>query len=161
VDTFQRARELYLEGHVHDALEAAQSACEQRPKDADAWWLLGCVSRHAGLVQASEAAFDRASRLSDHRRRPVRLAEERFRQLLEEALAGLPARVRDRLSGLPLRVEPMPAEEVVEAGVRPDALSTRTRDPEDLLVIYQFNLENLSSDEHALRDLMGKVLREA
>jgi tetratricopeptide (TPR) repeat protein len=159
VDTFQRARQLYLEGHIHDALEAAQSACERRPKDAEAWWLLGCVSRHAGLLQASDSAFEWASRLSGDRSPPVRVAEERFGRLLEEVLAGLPDELRKRLDGLTLRSEPVPAEEMMESGVRPDALSTRA--PEDLLVLYQVNLENRSPDEEALAHLLREVLLEA
>jgi len=49
---------------MHDALEVAQAACERQPKDAEAWWLLGCVSRYTAMPAASDDAFRRASRLS-------------------------------------------------------------------------------------------------
>lgn len=161
MDTFQRAQQLYLAGHVHDALEAAQSACEQRPKDADAWWLLGCVSRHAGLLQASDVAFARASRLAGDRPPPIRVDGGRFGRLLEEVRSALPGDLRERLGTVTVRVEAVPAEEMVESGVRPDALSTRARDPEELLVVYQVNIENRSADEQALRRLIEEVLRQA
>lgn len=157
----QHARRLYLEGRLHDALEAAQVACEQRPKDADAWWLLGCVSRHAGMPQASDDAFRRAARLSTSKSVPPRVDSARFGQLLDEARARLPEEKRARLAAATVVVEPVPDEEVVESGVRPDACSHRLREPEDVLTVYQVNIENRAGDEDALRDLLVEILRKA
>src|SRR5215471_1034483 len=57
MDLIQHARELYTTGRMHDALEAAQAACDRAPKDPEAWSLLGRVSRHTGLPAASAEAF--------------------------------------------------------------------------------------------------------
>jgi hypothetical protein len=156
----QHARRLYLEGRLHDALEAAQVACEQRPKDADAWWLLGCVSRHAGMPNTSDDAFRRAAQLSSSRRIPPRVDSGRFSQLLDEARARLPEEARARLAAT-IVVEPLPDEEVVESGVRPDACSHRVHEPENVLTVYQVNIENRARDEEALPDLLVEILREA
>lgn len=161
MDPVQRARRLYLMGRLHDALEAAQVACEQRPRDADAWWLLGCVSRHAGMPFASDDAFRRAARLSTSRKVPPRLDSYRFSQLLEEARASLPEHARELLAAATIRVEPLPNEEIIESGVRPDACSHHLREPEDVLTVYQVNIENRATDEEALRDLLSEVLRRA
>src|SRR5215469_3870505 len=113
MDLIQHARALYAAGRMHDALEAAQAACDRAPKDADAWSLLGRVSRHTGLPAASDEAFRRAAQLDSRHSLPHRVSAERFRALVQEAAAG-PSSVR---------VQSMPAADLVRAGVDPDALT--------------------------------------
>ena len=55
MDLVQRAREIYCEGRMHDALETAQAASDRAPKDPEAWRLLARVSRHVGLTAACPA----------------------------------------------------------------------------------------------------------
>src|SRR5215472_9400671 len=126
MDLIQHARELYTAGRMHDALEAAQAACDRSPKDPEAWSLLGRVSRRA---------------------QPHRVSAERFRSLAQEA--GAPQGVR---------VEPMPTEGQVRAGVDPDALTYRDPHTPDVLVLFQVNHENRSDSEDALRTLIGRSL---
>jgi hypothetical protein len=156
MDHLQRAREVYLIGRLHDALEAAQAACDQRPKDAEAWWLLGCISRHTGLPQASEDAFRRASQISG-RSLPVRVTSDRFQQLVAEAQAGSGTAAQDDQTKI--RIEELPDEELVRSGVRPDALQHRGTEGTGVVTLYQVNLENRCTNEDALRDLIGLALR--
>src|SRR5690348_5771764 len=93
MDLIQHARALYAAGRMHDALEAAQAACDRAPKDAQAWWLLALVSRHTNMPAASDEAFWRASQLDASRALPHRVTAERFRALVEEVRAGADAPV--------------------------------------------------------------------
>jgi hypothetical protein len=147
MDLIQHARELYTTGRMHDALEAAQAACDRAPKDSEAWSLLGRISRHTGLPAASDEAFRRASLLDSRRAMPYRVSAEHFRALVQEA--GAPVGVR---------VEPMPTEGQVRAGVDPDALTYRGPHAPDALVLFQVNHENRSASEDALRALIGRSL---
>ena len=146
---------------MHDALEAAQAACERQPKDAEAWWLLGCISRYTDLPAASDDAFRRASELSRKRPAPVRIAPGRFRSLVEAAMARLSKDARRRLELAQIRVEQLPALDAIRAGVSPDAPSARQRQPEDVLTLFQVNLENRSGSEADLVRLVGRTLARA
>jgi tetratricopeptide (TPR) repeat protein len=148
----QRAAELYAEGRVHDALKVAQVACEVRPKDADSWWLLGQVTRHAGLTQASDDAFRRAAELSPDRPLPARVSEAQFRTLVEEARTEVGA------GDVRVEVRPLPAEELVQSGVAPDAL-VHVSGPGHV-VVFQANLENGSRSAEELAERVRGVLRE-
>ncbi len=161
MDLIQHARELYANGRMHDALEAAQAACDRAPKDSEAWSLLGRISRHTGLPAASDEAFRRASQLDRRQALPHRVSSERFRALVDEAAAALPEDARRRLGPTAMRVQSMPTEEQVRGGIDPDALTLRERAPQDLLVLFQVNHENRSASEDALRALVARSLARA
>jgi len=161
VDVLQRARELYAAGRMHDALEAAQSACERQPKDAAAWWLLACISRYTGLPAASDAAFRRAAGLARERALPHRVSPDSFQGLVDGALAKLSPDARRRLGRTSIRVEALPSPELVAGGTDPDALLLRSRSPEDVLTLYQVNHENRAGSERALRALVLRTLSRA
>ena len=161
MELLQEARALYQAGEMHDALEVAQAACERKPKDAEAWWLLGCINRYTGLPGASDDAFRRAAQLSKKRPAPVRVTGKRFRELLDRAREGLSKDSDLRLKATRLKVEPLPTLEAVKAGVSPDAPTLRKRQPEDLLVLFQVNLENRCGSETELSRLLGRTLTRA
>jgi tetratricopeptide (TPR) repeat protein len=161
MDLLQHARKLYAAGHMHDALEAAQAACDRAPRDSEAWWLLGQVSRHTGLVAASDAAFRKATELGHRFAVPYRISAERFAALIEEARSALSAADRRRLEGTTVRAQTMPTVEQVRDGVDPDALSFRERVPREVLVLFQVNHENHSASEEALRTLISHSLIRA
>lgn len=161
MELLQKARALYQAGEMHDALEVAQAACERQPKDAEAWWLLGCINRYTGLPSASDDAFRRAAQLSRKRPAPVRVNGKRFRDLLAEAQEGLSKDAHQRLKATRLKVEPLPALEAIKAGVSPDAPTLRKRQPEDLLILFQVNLENRCGSEPELARLLGRTLTRA
>ena len=146
---------------MHDALEVAQAACERQPKDAEAWWLLGCVSRYTAMPAASDDAFRRAAQLSRKRPPPVRVEPGRFRSLVEAAVSQLSKDARRRLELAQIRVEQLPALEAVRAGISPDAVTARLRQPEDVLTLFQVNLENRSGSEADLARLIGRTLARA
>ena len=161
MEVLERARRLYQEGELRDALEAAQVACERAPKNAEAWWLLGCVARHAGLPNASDQAFVRAAALSRRKPVPARFGAAEFGRLLEAARAELSPDARRRLADTEIEVRPLPSEEEIRAGVRPDVVSRRQRRPADVLTIYQVNLENRSATEADVRGLLARTLARA
>jgi hypothetical protein len=158
MNLFERACQLYVKGHLRDALEAAQLACERQPKDAAAWWLLGQVSRHNGMPNASDEAFRRAAVLSPECRPPLRVTEQRFAELLEAARSRLAESAQRRLAGTVIRVRPLPDEKLIESGVAPDSPSHRARDHGEVLTLYQANLENRSESEEALLQHLADVL---
>ncbi|HEX6349495.1 MAG TPA: hypothetical protein VF160_08915 [Candidatus Dormibacteraeota bacterium] len=161
MDALQRARDLYERGEIHDALERAQSACEYAPRDAEAWWLLARVSRHAGLPQASDQAFRRASELSKRKPLPARVTAAEFSKLVERARASLSPDARRRLARTRIQLSALPEEAEIRAGVKPDALSHRARQPADVLTLYQVNLENRSANAAALQAAVVKALSKA
>jgi hypothetical protein len=146
---------------MHDALEAAQAACDRAPKDPEAWRLLARVSRHVGLTAASDDAFRRAAALTRGRPMPFRVSADRFQQLLAESLEGLSPEARRRLASMTVRIQPMPTVDEVRSGVDPDALSARRRQGQDVLTVYQVNHENRSATERALKTLIGRSLGRA
>ncbi len=159
MDVLKRARELYAAGRMHDALEAAQAACDRAPKDPEAWWLLGCVSRHTGLLAASDVAFQKASELDRQIRVPYRVSPARFAALVDEVCNGLSAQGRLRLGYTAVRVQAIPAADQVRQGLDPDSLSRRDNGQEqDVLILYQVNHENRSANEEALRALVSRSL---
>jgi len=153
-----RARELYESGRMHDALEAAQAACDRRPKDAEAWWLLGCVSRYANLPGASDEAFRRASELSKKHALPFRPGRAEFVRMVREAQAKLSTDARRRLQLASVQVQELPSIDEIRAGTTPDALTARKRGTSDVLVVYQVNHENRSGTEAQLRRLVERSL---
>ena len=161
MDLLQHARELYAAGRMHDALEAAQAACDRAPKDSEAWRLLGAISRHTGMPAASDEAFRRAKELDDRLAMPHRVSGERFQALIEEAVSSLPPEAGRRLEATAIRAQAMPTSDQVRGGVDPDALSLRERAPQDVLVLFQVNHENRSASEDALRALLARSLSRA
>ncbi len=142
---------------MHDALEAAQAACDRTPRNAEAWALLARIVRHIGLPAASDQAFQRAAALDRARRLPYRVPPERFRALVEEVKRGLPSPLQRRLEGTTIQVRPLPAPAAVQAGVHPDALAVRPAPGQ--LVLFQLNHENGSAGEDDLRSLIARSLR--
>src|SRR5438067_2792215 len=157
MELLQQARNLYEKGEMHDALEVAQVACERKPKDAEAWWLLACISRYTGMPAASEAAFKRAAELSPKRPAPARVTSTSFRAMVDEGLADLSPDARRRLGRTRIEVAPLPGLDLVRAGVSPDAPTSRRRQPEDVLTLFQVNLENRDGSEARLARLIAKT----
>jgi tetratricopeptide (TPR) repeat protein len=161
LELLQRARELYESGRIHDALEAAQAACDRKPKDAEAWWLLGCISRYENLPAASDTAFRKAASLSPDHPLPHRVSREAFETLVQRKVESLSPSARLRLSGVRIEVRDLPAREDVKRGTSPDALTNANRGPEDFLVLYQVNHENRSGSEAHLAKLVTRSLSRA
>ena len=146
---------------MHDALEAAQIACEKQPKDAEAWWLLGCISRYTQMPAASDSAFQRAAQLSRKKPLPHRVSQSEFESMVERALAQLSPDARRRLKEATVEVQPMPAIDAIRGGLAPEALSSRSREGADRLTIYQINHENRAGSESELSGLVARTLSRA
>lgn len=158
MDLLGHARELYAAGHLHDALEAAQAACDRAPKDAAAWWMLGCISRHNGMPAASDEAFRRAAALRADRPMPHRVSQERFLWMVSDAKRSLPEDARERLAGVEVRVRPLPSAEQIRAGVEPLALSARASERQRTMTLFQLNHENASEGDESLLQLITRSL---
>lgn len=156
-----RARELFRAGEVHAALESAQVAAERAPRNAETWWLLARVTRHAGLLQASDQAFRRAAELSRRKPQPHRTSEAEFKKLLAGAEAALSPDARRRLSATEIVVLDLPAPVDLRSGVDPDALAKRMRKPVDQLTLYRTNLENRCASPESLQALIARTLGRA
>jgi hypothetical protein len=161
MELLQRARELYSKGQMHDALEAAQAACERRPKHAGAWQLLGSIARYLDMPSASDDAWRRAAELSRRHRLPIRLSAERFQELVDRAQAAMSTDARRRLRETRIRVEPLPSLDDVRQGMSPDTLHSRSRGSQDVLTIFQVNHENRADSEGALEALLVRTLSRA
>lgn len=161
MELLQRAHELYTTGNMHDALEAAQAACDRAPKNAEAWSLLGRVSRFTGLPAASDDAFRRAALLAKGHVQPHRVTSQRFQELVGQAVRKLSPDARRRLKDAAIRTQTLPSMERIRDGVDPDALSDRQRQPQDVLTLFQVNHENQASSESALATLVTRTLSRA
>ena len=80
MDLVQRARELYASGRMHDALEVAQAACDRAAKDAEAWALLGRISRHNGMPDHIDASLA-GKQPEDAASRPYPAANNRLKDV--------------------------------------------------------------------------------
>ena len=140
MNALQHAEAAYRAWRMHDAVEAAQSACDLQPKNAAAWHLLARATRHIGLRGASDAAFGRAAELDSSLPLPHRARPERFAQLAASV----------RPDGWRVRSLPVEAD-----GVSPDAQSLR-QDRE--LVLYSENIEIGCGSEEALRSALATLL---
>jgi hypothetical protein len=161
MDLLQHARDLFTNGRMHDALEAAQAACDRAPKDSEAWWLLARITRHTGMPAASDEAFRRATVLDGRFAMPHRVTPDRFRRLIEETRAALGPEARRRLEATTIRAQPVPTADQVRRGVDPDALTLRERGVRDVLVLFQVNHENRCASDDALRALVSRSLGRA
>jgi len=146
---------------MHDALEAAQVACDRKPKDAEAWYLLGCISRYTQMPVASDTAFARAATLSRKKPTPHRVGRAEFEVLVEAALGELSPDASRRLRDCRVEVKDLPGLDEIKAGLAPDALSSRTRGSTDVLTVFQVNHENRSSSESQLKGLVARTLARA
>lgn len=146
---------------MHDALEAAQVACDRKPKDAEAWYLLGCISRYTQMPVASDNAFARAATLSRKRATPHRVGRAAFEALVKTALSELSPDALRRLRDCRVEVKDLPSLDEIKAGLAPDALSSRRREGGDVLTVFQVNHENRSSGEPQLKGLLARTLARA
>jgi hypothetical protein len=162
MDRLQAARMLYSRGEMHDALEAAQASCELRPRDSDAWRLLGAVSRYTSMPNASDLAFRRAADLSRRHPMPFRVPIEDFDSLLKTAQTLLSPDGNRRLARTRVAIADLPEVAAIRAGqVDPDALAHHQREPEDVLILYKVNIENRSAGEADLRKYILRALTRA
>jgi hypothetical protein len=86
VGPLERARQLYEDGQLDTALIAIREICAHEPTNAEAWWMLGCISRHAGMIGISDDSFRRAAQLLPIQRPvPHRVSAQHFQELVDDA----------------------------------------------------------------------------
>ncbi len=95
-----RIRNLYQTGQLETAHIAVRELCADDPLNADAWWLLGCITRHLGLVGLSDDGFRRAAELLPTQMpMPYRVSAEHFVELVLEAKRVLAESGTDSIQG--------------------------------------------------------------
>lgn len=146
---------------MHDALEAAQVACDRKPKDAEAWYLLACIARFTQMPVASDTAFARAAGLSRKKPTPHRVSRPDFEAIVKTALGELSPDGLRRLRDSRVEVQDLPSLDQIRAGLAPDALSDRRRGDGDVLTVFQVNHENRCGGEAQLRGLVARTLARA
>jgi predicted Zn-dependent protease with MMP-like domain len=106
-----RCEALHLLWRTDEALTAVQSL---RPPgdeedDADRVDLEARILEAAGEFTAADVLFEEASRLdSENFPKPVRTEKDDFRAILDDVLRGLPKKIRDVVSKIPVTVEAKP-----------------------------------------------------
>ena len=106
---------------------------------------------------AHVAGADRQAAIEHDRADPLRA----FRALVGDVTAGLSPDARRRLENVAVRLETLPSADAIRRGVKPDAAAHRSRRPEDVLTLYQANLENRAESEPELRGLVERTLSRA
>jgi len=154
--------------------ESARPRLEELVRDvpdyADARHLLGCIYDELGQESAKVEQFLEVLRL-DEGLDPMldvddpRAVEDVIVEAAEGAVAALPEAFRERLTDVPILVEPRPSEELVREGFDPRALGLfegpthAEREQGDAaqaaettrIVLYSANLASESLDEDQLR----------
>lgn len=96
---------------LDDARRVLEGAGQQDPDDADVQHYLGLVAERRGDRDAAEKHFERARRLDpDAYPKPWEVSDDEFTKVVEEALAQVPAEVRQALKDVPILVEDLPAD---------------------------------------------------
>ena len=81
--------------------------------------------------------------------------------MVKRAQAEMSPDARRRLADTRIVLAALPDPAEIRAGVKPDAPARRVRRPEDVLTLYQVNLENRSGSAAALQAAVVKALSKA
>jgi predicted Zn-dependent protease with MMP-like domain len=145
------------------------------PDEAWAHHYLGLVEERRGNARAAEKRFVRARKLApDEFPPPVHLSADAFDAAVEEALAGLPEKVRRYLGNVAIAVEDFPPVDDLEGSdppLSPQILGIfrgspykdkASSDPwahfPSSIVLYQKNLERFARDRDDLIEQIGITL---
>lgn len=161
-------------GQTELARDRLRTLAAAQPEAADVWHALGCAAADLGDSRETLDAWKRTWALDAapgaEADLPRRLEDAELNAIAEEALAGLPARARQLLEGVPIVFAELPAELDVEAGLDPRALGlfSGTSYPEQShlggqpgltqIVLFRRNLERVAGDEDELRDEVRATL---
>lgn len=119
-----RAGDAFLElGDADRAQSHFERAAKAEPGNADAIYGLGLAAEARGERAAMIAQFQRVRAMdAKAKQAPWGVSTERLEELVESALAELPARAQKLLENVPVMVEDLPSEEVVADGFDPRGL---------------------------------------
>jgi hypothetical protein len=168
VERLANARRLYERGLFKEAAAALRWICSDQPLEAEAWWLLGAVTRHLDQTALSDDAFARASALLPRQMPlPHRVSPGDFGRLVERAKKALrapPSSLRQEhfaiarnavAADVRTHIASLPAAELIEAGASPHARWTWSGED---LTLYQVNHENAAGSDRGLVRLIAQSL---
>lgn len=140
--------------------------------EADALHLLGQVHELTGDRPAMIAAWQEVRRL-DKAAPPgdLEISEDGLEQIAAATLAELPPKIREHLERVPIMIDDLPSEELVEDGLDPRLLGLfqGTPMPDDggaqpsvtTILLFKTNLERAAMDEdHLAEEIRITVLHE-
>ena len=158
------ARLAYRAGDMPVAADFAQQALASA-EDASTWNLLG---RARVWLKRDDAmtAFQRAARLQPKAYVvPHRVSRDRFAQLAEDALAGIPETFQAQMSNTMIVVDDLPDIGAVREGEDPDLLglyegaTALEHGLPERIVLYQRNHENVVASDRELAEEVRETMR--
>lgn len=158
------ARLAYRSGDMPMAADFAQQALGKE-EDAATWNLLGRVRVWITNADAT-TAFQRAVRLQPKAYvAPHRVSRDRFTQMAEAALAGIPDVFLSQMSNTMIVVDDLPDIDAVRNGEDPDLLglyegaTVLEHGLPERIVLYQRNHENVVADDRELAEEVRETMR--
>jgi predicted Zn-dependent protease with MMP-like domain len=106
-------------GRSDEAIQVLEGATRLAPDDADLWYELGVAAEHAEQWDLRYDAFHRVwaiERANPPEPRPL-ITDERASEVVDEAIARLPASIRGAIGNVAVIVEDYPEEWVLAEGV--------------------------------------------
>lgn len=172
---FERAYALFQLCRFADAQDALERTLTQDPEHPGAHQYLGLIAERAGDDRLAERHFERARQAApEDFLPPVVLSQEAFDRAIEEALEGLPRRIRKYLENVPISVEEIPAEADLVEGETPlspeilglfqgtPVTEQSVQDPWSLfpssISLYQRNLQRCAGTRDELIEEIGITL---
>jgi len=178
IDTLLEFGQVLIDtGRALEAVRVLEDATVLAPDDADIWYELGIAAEHCDQLDLRFRAFHRAWRIEslDEEVEHRYLDDDRIQEIVEVALARLPAHLRAAVGNLAITIEEYPAEWVVtEANCDPRVLGLfdgptyihehsldTVIDGPSRIYIYRRNVERQCADtEEAEHQIALTVLHE-
>ena len=169
-DPMERVARFLDRGQFSDALQSAKEAVGRVPESARSHYALGLVLTQLDRIPEADRSFARAAELDPEYVLPCRMERSEFESVVEGVLASLPTEFASYLQNVEVAVESAPCRDLLqEADIEHDLLGfyqgNTIQNSEwglpDRIVLYQRNLENISSDRASLiREVRDTVLHE-
>jgi predicted Zn-dependent protease with MMP-like domain/Flp pilus assembly protein TadD len=165
--------ELALQAEDPEAAKRFIETARKEPElEADALHMLGRVHELTGDRPAMIAAWKQVRALdlkAPHG--PVHISEDEVERIASATLEELPANIRQRLENVPIMIDNVPSEDIVDDGYDPRMLGffQGTPMPEDggalptvtNILLYKTNLErSVVDEEHLAAEIRVTVLHE-
>jgi len=161
------AMSLFLQWRFDEAEQAVDAARALPDALADADVIAGCLLERRGQLEQAEGLFERgATAMPDKYVVPTRVSREEFDKQVQQAVRGLPRQFRLSLDRVPVIVQDLPDEELLEGGdrdeVSPDMLGLFDGVPlpesgevegalrANRIYLFQRNLERMSATREEL-----------
>lgn len=164
---------LFELGRTEEARKVLERAVAMDPESAHAVYHYALVLERLGDLEEAERAFRQADALDrEHYPEPVRIDDASFEAAVREALDNLPRSIRAYVDPVPVLVEDLPADELVESeGISPQILGlylgvprteaalTEQRSDLDRIYLFKRNLEKVCRDRAELVEQIQVTVR--